>query len=159
MDRVWGVELAVDEARVLFETVMPHLGEWHRRVLVGALAEALGHGGQAFVVETSGMSSSTVSKAVREVRAGVEVSDSQRVEGGGVMSHRFVSPPSAEPEFDKVAVWTTIRQIGVGYGVARLIPLPEVDNNGALTSVGERWSYNATRVRPWRVVGDTTGWS
>jgi len=77
------VELTVGEARVLFETVMPHLGERQRRVLSGALAEALGHGGQAFVVEASGMSTSTVSKAVREVRAGVEPSDRQRAEGGG----------------------------------------------------------------------------
>lgn len=77
------MELTVGEARVLFETVMPHLGERQRRVLSGALAEALGHGGQAFVVEASGMSTSTVSKAVREVRAGVEPSDRQRAEGGG----------------------------------------------------------------------------
>lgn len=75
--------MTVGEARVLFETVMPHLGERQRRVLSGALAEALGHGGQAFVVEASGMSTSTVSKAVREVRAGVEPSDRQRAEGGG----------------------------------------------------------------------------
>ena len=77
------MELTVGEARVLFETVMPHLGERQRRVLSGARAEALGHGGQAFVVEASGMSTSTVSKAVREVRAGVEPSDRQRAEGGG----------------------------------------------------------------------------
>lgn len=75
--------MTVGEARVLFETVMPHLGDRQRRVLSGALAEALGHGGQAFVVEASGMSTSTVSKAVREVRAGVEPSDRQRAEGGG----------------------------------------------------------------------------
>lgn len=77
------MELTGDGARVLFETVMPHLGERQRRVLSGALAEALGHGGQAFVVEASGISTSTMSKAVREVRAGVEPSDRQRVEGGG----------------------------------------------------------------------------
>lgn len=62
---------------------MPHLNERQRRVLVGALAEALGHGGQRFVVEATGMSSSTISKAVREVRAGIAPSDRQRAEGGG----------------------------------------------------------------------------
>ena len=47
------------------------------------MAEALGRGGQARVVAATGMSTSTMSKAVREVRGGVEVSDRQRVEGGG----------------------------------------------------------------------------
>ncbi len=67
----------------LFETVLPHLGERQRRVMVGAMAEALGRGGQARVVEASGMSSNTVYKAVQEVRRGVEVSDRQRAPGGG----------------------------------------------------------------------------
>ncbi len=64
-------------------TVLPHLGERQRRVLVGAMAEALGRGGQARVVDASGMSSNTVYKAVQEVRGGVEVSDRQRAPGGG----------------------------------------------------------------------------
>src|SRR5680860_101384 len=68
---------------VLFETLMPHLNERQRRILTGAVAEALGRGGQQFVVAAAGISTSTMSKAVREIRAGVEVSDRQRVEGGG----------------------------------------------------------------------------
>lgn len=66
-----------------FETVMPHLNERQRRVVCGAMAEALGRGGQTRVVEASGISTSTMSRAVREVRAGIEPSDRQRVEGGG----------------------------------------------------------------------------
>lgn len=62
---------------------MPHLGERQRRVVAGALAEALGHGGQRFVVDASLMSTSTMSRAVREVRAGIEPSDRQRAAGGG----------------------------------------------------------------------------
>ena len=62
---------------------MPHLGERQRRVLTGAMAEALGRGGQAFVAEASGISTSTMARAVREVRAGAEPSQRQRVEGGG----------------------------------------------------------------------------
>ena len=77
------MELSAADAGVFFETVMPHLGERQRRVVAGAMAEALGRGGQAFVVGASGMSTSTMSRAVREVRAGVEPSDRQRVEGGG----------------------------------------------------------------------------
>ena len=62
---------------------MPHLGERQRRVATGAMAEALGRGGQAFVVEASGISTSTMSRAVREVRAGVEPCERQRAVGGG----------------------------------------------------------------------------
>ncbi len=62
---------------------MPHLGERQRRVAAGAMAEALGRGGQAFVVGASGISTSTMSRAVREVRAGVEPSHRQRAAGGG----------------------------------------------------------------------------
>ena len=47
------------------------------------MAEALGRGGQAFVVEATGISTSTMSRAVREVRAGAEPSDRQRAVGGG----------------------------------------------------------------------------
>lgn len=66
-----------------FATVLPHLNERQKRVVVGALAEGLGRGGQARVVEASAMSSSTVSKAVREVRAGVKTSKRARGPGGG----------------------------------------------------------------------------
>ena len=64
-------------------TVLPHLGERQRRVVVGAMAEAIGRGGQARVVEASGMSSNTVYKAVKQVREGVEPSDRQRAPGAG----------------------------------------------------------------------------
>ena len=77
------MELSAAAAGVFFDTVMPHLGERQRRVVSGALAEALGRGGQAFVVGASGISTSTMSKAAREVRAGVEPFDRQRAAGGG----------------------------------------------------------------------------
>ena len=54
---------------------MPHLDERQKRVVAGAMVEALGRGGQARVAEASTMSTSTVNKAVHKVRAGVEVSD------------------------------------------------------------------------------------
>lgn len=77
------MELSADAAGVFFGTVMPHLGERQRRVLTGAMAEALGRGGQAFVARASGISTSTMSKAALEVRAGAEPSDRQRAPGGG----------------------------------------------------------------------------
>jgi transposase len=77
------VELSSEALRAFFETVLPHLDEKQRRIVTGAMAEALGRGGQARVVEASGQSSSTVLKAAKEVRAGVEVSERQRAPGGG----------------------------------------------------------------------------
>jgi transposase len=77
------VDLSSEGLRAFFETVLPHLDEKQRRIVTGAMAEALGRGGQARVVEASGQSSSTVLRAAKEVRAGVEVSERQRVPGGG----------------------------------------------------------------------------
>ena len=77
------MEITEAGLREFFETVEPHLNERQRRVVFGSMAEALGHGGQARVAACSSMSTSTLSKAVREVRAGIEPSDRQRVEGGG----------------------------------------------------------------------------
>ncbi len=72
------MELSSEGLRAFFETVLPHLDEKQRRIVTGAMVEALGRGGQARVVEASGQSSSTVLKAAKEVRAGVEVSQRQR---------------------------------------------------------------------------------
>ena len=77
------MELSSGGLRAFFDTVLPHLDEKQRRIVTGAMAEALGRGGQARVVEASGQSSSTVLKAAKEVRAGVEVSQRQRLPGGG----------------------------------------------------------------------------
>ena len=77
------MELSPEELAGFFDTVLPHLNELQTRVVAGAMAEALGRGGQARVVEASGMSSSTIYKSVAEVRAGVEPSDRQRAVGGG----------------------------------------------------------------------------
>jgi hypothetical protein len=77
------VELTEDGLERFFVTVFPHLDERQRRVTVGAMAEALGRGGQARVVAASGMSSNTVWKAMRQVRDGFEVSDRVRAPGAG----------------------------------------------------------------------------
>ncbi len=64
-------------------TVMPHLDERQRRIMAGSAARALGRGGIAAVAEATGMSRSTVQKAVGEIDAGVEVSDRVRPPGAG----------------------------------------------------------------------------
>lgn len=77
------MELSSEGMRGFFETVLPHLNEKQRRVVAGAMAVALGRGGQARVVESTGMSSSTVLAATKEVRAGVAPSERQRRPGAG----------------------------------------------------------------------------
>jgi Rhodopirellula transposase DDE domain len=67
----------------MLTTVLPHLDERQRRVLVGSAARVLGRGGIAAVAEASGMSRSTVQKAVGEIDAGVEVSVRVRPPGAG----------------------------------------------------------------------------
>ncbi len=77
------MELSSEGLRSFFETVIPHLDERQRRIVAGAMTQALGRGGQARVVEASGLSSHTVWKAAKEIRAGVVASERIRAEGGG----------------------------------------------------------------------------
>ena len=77
------VELDEGELGVAFSVMLPHLDERSRRIVSGSLARALGRGGVAFVARSSGMSRSTVTTAVGEIDAGVEVSDRVRRPGAG----------------------------------------------------------------------------
>ena len=47
------MELSPEELAGFFDTVLPHLNELQTRVVTGAMAVALGGGGQARVVEAS----------------------------------------------------------------------------------------------------------
>jgi transposase len=78
-------EFVVDDdgLAVMLMTVLPHLDERQRRIMAGSAARALGRGGIAAVAEASGMSRSTVQKAVAEIDAGVEVSARVRPPGAG----------------------------------------------------------------------------
>ena len=77
------VELGEDALGVAFSVMLPHLDERSRRIVSGSLARALGRGGVAFVARSSGLSRSTVTTAVGEIDAGVEVSDRVRRPGAG----------------------------------------------------------------------------
>jgi transposase len=78
-------EFAVGDGQLatMLSTVMEHLDERQRRILAGATARVLGRGGIAAVAEATGMSRSTVQKAVGEIDAGVEVSARVRPPGAG----------------------------------------------------------------------------
>ena len=65
------------------ETILPHLDERRRRLLVGATAVMLGRGGRTKVAELSGVSRPTVAKGANEIETGAEVFGRQRSPGGG----------------------------------------------------------------------------
>ena len=77
------MEATSEELVWYFETVLPHVNERQRRVIVGATASLLGRGGKTMVADAAGMSRNTVIRATSEVQEGVGVSDRQRVVGGG----------------------------------------------------------------------------
>src|SRR3954451_25496230 len=67
----------------MFAAVLPLLDERQRRLLAGAQARALGHGGIGMVARSAGMSRTTVSAAVAEVRAGAAPTGRVRAPGAG----------------------------------------------------------------------------
>jgi transposase len=77
------VDASLDELKRFFVTVLPHLNEVQRRVVAGAVARELGHGGKSRVAEASGMSRNTVVKAQAEVEVGIVPSDRLRAPGAG----------------------------------------------------------------------------
>jgi hypothetical protein len=66
-----------------FETIFPHLDERQRRLLMGAEARALGHGGIRLVARAAGVRGGTVSLGVSELEAGEEPLGRVRRPGGG----------------------------------------------------------------------------
>ena len=66
-----------------FEAVFPHLDERQRRLLMGAEARVLGHGGIRLVAAAAGAAEVTVSLGARELECGEEPLGRARREGGG----------------------------------------------------------------------------
>jgi transposase len=66
-----------------FEAILPHLDERQRRLLMGAEARALGHGGIRLVARAAGVREATVSLGVSELDAGAEPLGRARRPGGG----------------------------------------------------------------------------
>jgi transposase len=66
-----------------FAVIFPHLDERQRRLLLGAEARALGHGGIRAVARAAGVREATVSLGVSELEAGAEPLGRARRPGGG----------------------------------------------------------------------------
>jgi hypothetical protein len=66
-----------------FEVLFPHLDERQRRLLMGAEARALGHGGIRAVARAAGVAENTVSRGVSDLDAGEAPLGRTRRPGGG----------------------------------------------------------------------------
>ena len=66
-----------------FQVIFPHLDERQRRLLLGAEARALGHGGIRLVARAAGVREATVSLGAGELEAGAEPLGRARRPGGG----------------------------------------------------------------------------
>ena len=75
-----------------FAAVLPHLDERQRRLVLGAEARALGHGGIKAVAAAAGTSAVTVSRGVAELEAGDEPLRRTRRPGGGRKSVTETDP-------------------------------------------------------------------
>lgn len=72
-----------DQLAVKFEVLFPHLDERQRRLLMGAEARILGHGGVRAVARAAKVSETTVRKGVAELESGEGPLGRVRKSGGG----------------------------------------------------------------------------
>jgi hypothetical protein len=77
------MEVTKETLAAKFETILPHLDERQRRLLMGAEARALGHGGIRLVARAAGVREATVSLGVDELDLGAEPLGRVRRPGGG----------------------------------------------------------------------------
>jgi hypothetical protein len=84
-----GVEAALTAK---FQAIFPHLDERQRRLLAGAEARSLGHGGIRVVSRAAGMREGTVSDGVEELESGADPLGRIRRPGGGRKSLAETDP-------------------------------------------------------------------
>lgn len=81
-----------DQLGLKFAVLFPHLDERQRRLLMGAEARILGHGGIRAVAQAAQVSETTVRKGVDELEAGAEPLRRVRRPGGGRKRAAEVDP-------------------------------------------------------------------
>jgi hypothetical protein len=75
-----------------FSVILPHLDERQRRLVLGAEARSLGHGGIRLVARAAGVREATVSLGASELEAGAEPLGRARRPGGGRKSAAEADP-------------------------------------------------------------------
>jgi hypothetical protein len=86
------IEVTQEMLAAKFESVFPHLDERQRRLLMGAEARALGHGGIRLVARAAGVREATVALGVTELDSGAEPLGRVRRPGGGRKRAAAVDP-------------------------------------------------------------------
>jgi DDE family transposase len=86
------MDVTAESLAAMFEEIFPHLDERQRRLVMGAQARALGHGGGRFVARAAGVRESTVSLGAGELKAGAEPLGRARRPGGGAKRARDKDP-------------------------------------------------------------------
>jgi hypothetical protein len=101
-----------------FQVIFPHLDERQRRLLMGAEARLLGHGGIRLVARAAGVREATVSLGAAGLDSGAEPLGRVRRPGGGrkraadLAPARGTGPAPAPPgtsKWNKVGRWTPCR--------------------------------------------------
>jgi Rhodopirellula transposase DDE domain len=87
-----GKEEAMQVLAAKFAVIFPHLDERQRRLLMGAEARALGHGGIRLAARAAGVREATVSLGVAELDSGAEPLGRARRTGGGRKRAPVVDP-------------------------------------------------------------------
>jgi hypothetical protein len=77
------IEDAEGKLAVKLQALLPHLDERQRRLLMGAEAQGLGHGGIRLVARAAGVAEGTVARGVSELEADEPMSGRVRRPGGG----------------------------------------------------------------------------
>ena len=129
-----------------FAALLPHLDERQRRLVMGAEARALGHGGIKTVARAAGTSAVTVSRGVDELEAGGKPLGRTRKPGGGRKPATQTDPglgaallalvePGSRGDPESPLRWTTksLRRPGSGAGRRRA---PGVGAHGGQAAQG-----------------------
>jgi hypothetical protein len=77
------IEVTEEALAAKFEALLPHLDERQRRLVLGAEARVIGHGGIRMVARAAGVREGTVSRGVTELESGEEPLGRVRRIGGG----------------------------------------------------------------------------
>jgi hypothetical protein len=86
------MEMTAESLAGMFGEIFPHLDERQRRLLAGAAARALGHGGIGFAARAAGVREATVSLGASELALGAEPLGRARRPGGGARRLRDKDP-------------------------------------------------------------------
>src|SRR6266571_2635784 len=86
------MDVTAESLAAMFKEIGPHLDERQRRLLMGAQARALGHGGIRLVAGAAGVREATVSLGAAELASGAEPLGRARRPGGGARRARDKDP-------------------------------------------------------------------